>query len=76
MEAAIAAAVVALVIGSIHYFRRAGQTQAIRQAEETGKSEVAEQTRKEQKTETLVTLCVIGVCLVLALVAVIASWWQ
>jgi hypothetical protein len=73
MEATIVAVVVALVIGSIHYFRRAGQTKAIRQAEENGKSELAEQTRKDQRTETLVTLCVIGACIVLAIIATITS---
>jgi hypothetical protein len=73
MEAAIVAVVVAAVVGFIHYFRRAGQTKAIQQAEAAGKTELAEQTRKDQRTETRVTLCVIGACIVLALIATITS---
>ena len=74
MEAAVVAVVVAVVIGFIHGFRRAGLTKAMRQAEWSGKKELAEQTRKSRRTETLVTLSLIGVFIVLALIAMIASW--
>ena len=73
MEAVVMAVAVAVVVGVIFGFRRAGQTKAIRQAEWAGKKELAEQTRKSRRTEAIVTLSLIGVVIVLALIAMVAS---
>jgi mannose/fructose/N-acetylgalactosamine-specific phosphotransferase system component IIC len=73
MEATVVAVVVAVVVGFIHHFRRAGQTRAIQQAEAAGETEIAEQTRAIRRTESLVALSLMGVLIVLAFIALIAS---